>query len=719
MPLKQQLMKQYFLLGILACSLFSYAKKDKKTNAVINYPTSTKINHTDTYFGTVVDDPYQWLEDDTSSATGAWVDAQNKVTFDYLSQIPYRQQLKDRYKELYDYAKISEPVVAGDYIFYSKKEGLQNQFVIYIQKGIKGNPEVFIDANIIDPKGLTTFEIAGVSGDNRYVAISINKAGSDWQSMEVYEIATKTKLSDRLEWLKFTNASWHNNGFFYSRYDQPAKGTELSAKNEYHSVYYHQLGDPQEKDVLVYRDAKQPLSYNSVGASEDGKYIFLYSSLGTYGNEIYWKPTDEAGWNFRPLFTGHKNEYAVIDVVNGQFLVYTDEDASNKQLVAVNPNQPEKTYWKKIIPEEKDALLEGVYSSGGKLFAKYLKNANNKLVVFYLDGSNRKEIALPGNGEIEISSAKGSNQQLAYTYTSFNYPPSIFVYNNLTGYTELFLKPELKFNPEDYTSEQVWYKSKDGTKVSMFIVYKKGMVRNKKNPVYLYAYGGFNVNMTPSFSASRILLLENGGIFAMPNLRGGGEYGEEWHKAGMLLKKQNVFDDFIAAAEYLVKQKYTSKDKIAIAGGSNGGLLVGATMTQRPDIARVAFPAVGVMDMLKFHKFTIGWGWVPEYGSSEQSKEMFEYLKGYSPYHTLKPNTTYPATMVTTADHDDRVVPAHSFKFAARLQEYNNKTYPTLIRIEKNAGHGKGKPTSKIIDEVGDQWSFFFWNIGMKELPKK
>jgi prolyl oligopeptidase len=711
-------MRSFIILSMLIAPL-SLIAKDAKKQKSIQYPTTNKIAHTDTYFGTIVEDPYQWLEDDTSAQTTAWVEAQNKVTFDYLNKIPYKEQLKERYKELYDYAKLDNPLIVGDYVFFEKKEGLQNQPIIYVQKGLQGKPVIFINPNDIDAKGLSAVSITGISKDNKYINISIHKAGSDWSEMYVYDIATKSRMNDKIEWIKNAGADWDENGFFYSRYPKPAEGKELSAQNEYNTVYYHKLGNTQEQDELVYRDNNDPLTYNGVSIPENGQYIFLYKFKGTYGNELLYKKTNEAGWNFKPLFSGYKNAYYLIDVVGEKFLIHTDDGASNKQLVLVDPANADFKNWKKIIPENKEALLEGVYTTGGKLFAKYLQNATNKLFAFDIDGNNRKEIALPGTGEIDVFPSKQIDQVLHYTYTSFNYPKSIFTYNVSTGYSNLFMKPDLKFNPDDYESKQVWYKSKDGTKVSMFIVNKKGLVLNGKNPTFLYGYGGFNINMSPGFSASRILLLENGGVFAMPNLRGGGEYGDDWHKAGVLMKKQNVFDDFIAAAQYLIKQKYTSKQKLAIAGGSNGGLLVGACMTQKPDLFKVAFPAVGVMDMLKFHKFTVGHAWVVEYGSSEQSKEMFEYLKGYSPYHNIKPNTKYPATMVTTADHDDRVVPAHSFKFAARLQEYNVSPNPMLIRIGVNAGHGAGKPTSKIIEEEADKWSFFFWNLGYKVLSNK
>lgn len=707
-------MKKFSLL-ILASQVLVNVLAGNPSKQVFNYPVTPKINHTDTYFGTEVSDPYQWLENDTSAETTAWVDAENKVTSDYLAKIPYRDKLKQRYKELYDYAKLDNPIIAGKYILFNKKEGLQNQAITYIQYGMNGIMEEFINPNTLDPKGLTTYDIIGISNDNKYVAISVQKSGSDWQQIIIYELETKKQLADQLNWVKFSNAAWYKNGFFYSRYPKPAEGMELSAKNEFHSVYYHKLGDTQDKDELVYKDPSEPLSYNSIATDEMGNYMFLYRSLGTYGNEIYWKKTSESGWDFKPLFTGNKNEYSIIDVVFDNFIVLTDEDAPNRQLISLDPLNADKKSWKTVLPEKKNAYLAGVYFTGKKMFSKYLENASSKLYV-YDDNRKAKEIALPGTGEIEVTSGRYTDTRIAYTYTSFNYPNSIFVYDISTGYSNLFAKPSLKFNPEDFVSKQVWYKSKDGTKVSMFIVHKKGLTLNGKNPTLLYGYGGFSVNMSPTFSASRILLLENGGVFAMPNLRGGAEYGEEWHKAGMLMNKQTVFNDFIAAAEYLIKMKYTSKNKLGISGGSNGGLLVGACMTQRPDLYKVAFPAVGVMDMLKFHKFTIGWGWVPEYGSADQSAEMFNYLKGYSPYHNIKPGVKYPATLITTADHDDRVVPAHSFKFAARLQEYGKKDVPLLIRIEKNAGHGKGKPTSKIIDEQGDIWSFFFWNVGVKAI---
>lgn len=712
-------MKRTSILCILIfISLISFSKKSKNQSLNIKYPFTEKIDHKDTYFGTSVEDPYQWLENDTSAKTEAWVDAENKITFDYLATIPYRNKIKERYKEIFNYTKAYDYTNAGEYILFFKKEGLQNQPKLFIQKGKNGIATEFIDPNKLDSSGLTSINILSVSNDNKYIVLSVSKSGSDWNKINVYELATKSKLNDELQWVKNSNANWDKNGFYYSRYPKPENGSELSVINEYHSVYYHKLGDDQVHDKLIYKDSADALTYNYIGSSEDNVYLFLYKSKGTYGNEVYYKKEEDINGNFKPLFTGYQNEYAIVDVEHDKFLVYTDDDASQKQLVLIDPTDAAKNKWKKIITEDKHALLESVLVIGDKIIAQYLQNATNKLFVFDKEGKNKKEIALPGLGTIEIRATKKTDPFIFYSFTSFNYPFSIFTYDIKTGYSNLFFKPELKFNPEDYKTEQVWYKSKDGTKISMFIVYKNGTKLDGNNPTYLYSYGGFSINMTPGFSPSRILLLENGGIFAMPNIRGGAEYGEDWHKAGMLMNKQNVFDDFIAAAQYLIKHKYTSKNKLAIAGGSNGGLLVGACMTQKPELFKVAFPAVGVLDMLKYQKFTVGWGWVVEFGSSEQSKEMFEYLYKYSPYHNIKKDVKYPATLITTGDHDDRVVPAHSFKFAARLQELGNKTNPLLIRIEKNAGHGSGKPTSKIIDEISDMWSFFFWNTGIKKLPK-
>lgn len=676
----------------------------------LTYPKTEKDDVVDNYHGTEIKDPYRWLEFDTADNVKAWVKEQNKVTYAYLDKIPSRKIFKNRLEEIFNYPKVGAPQKAGDFYFYYRNSGLQNQSVIYYKKGMKGVEQVFIDPNTLSENGTVSINLVGFSNDNKYVAYSRSEAGSDWQKFRIIELETKKELKDELNWVKFSGATWYKDGFFYSRYPTPAKGKEFSSKNEYHTVYYHKLGDPQEKDKLVYQDKQNPLRYHYVQLTEDEKYLVLYVSSGTNGFECYFKPVDDQG-KFKPLFTGFDNKSTVIDHINGKFYVHTDIDAPNYRLIAVDPANTSKENWTEIIPETKD-LLEGVTLGGGKMFAQYLKDVTTRLYQYDYSGKMEHEIELPGLGTAGGFSGKKDDTNLFYSFTSFTYPTTIFNYDVATGKSDVFYQPELKFNPEDFQSEQVFYTSKDGTKVPMFIVSKKGMKKNGKNPTLLYAYGGFNISLSPSFSTSIIPILEQGGIYVLANLRGGGEYGEEWHQAGMLNKKQNVFDDFIAAAEYLIKEKYTSKDYLAISGGSNGGLLVGACMTQRPDLYRVAFPAVGVLDMLRFHKFTVGFGWVVEYGSSDD-KDQFEYLLKYSPLHNVK-ETCYPATMVLTGDHDDRVVPAHSFKFIATLQEKQQCDNPVVVRIETDAGHGAGKPTSKVIEEVADKWAFMFYNMGVE-----
>ena len=678
----------------------------------VTYPETATEDVRDNYFGTRVDDPYRWLEDDNSEATKRWVEEQNKVTFEYLSKIPFRDKVEKRYEELFNYPKYSSPFQVGEYFFFSKNDGLQNQPVIYRQRGLDGKPEVFIDPNKISKDGTTSIGIIGVSDDNKYVAVSRQDAGSDWQKIHVYEVGTMKKLDDQLEWVKFSGASFWNDGFFYSRYPEPEEGEELSQSNTMHSIYYHKLGDPQSKDKLVFEDKKNPSYYHFGNVTEDGRYHIVYQAPGTDGYQTFYKDLEKGG-QYVLLFDGFKNKSTVVHSIGQKMLVHTDIDAPKYRLVEIDLKNPQKENWKEIIPESEN-LLQGVNTGGGKLFANYLIKATDHIYQLEYDGSNKKEIKLPGVGSAGTPGGREEYKTLFYSFTSFLYPPTIFKYDVNTGESTLFQKPELKFDPKQYTEYQVTYNSKDGTPVTMFIVHKKGLKKDGNNPCLLYAYGGFNISLSPSFSTARLLLLENGGVFAMPNLRGGGEYGEEWHQDGMLMKKQNVFDDFIAAAEYLIKQGYTRKEKLAIQGGSNGGLLVGAVMTQRPGLFAVALPAVGVMDMLRYHKFTVGKGWIPEYGSSEQSEEMFRYLLGYSPLHNIKPGVEYPATLITTADHDDRVVPAHSFKFAATLQKAQAGDKPVLIRIETNAGHGAGKPTSKIIEEQADIYSFLFYNTGTR-----
>ncbi|GJM32458.1 MAG: prolyl endopeptidase [Saprospiraceae bacterium] len=673
----------------------------------LNYPETQSVDQVDNYNGTEVADPYRWLESDTSEATAQWVKAQNEVTSGFLEKIPYREKIEERLTELINYPRLSSPFRAGEYYFFYKNDGLQNQSVIYIQKGLDGSPEVFIDPNQLSADGTVSIGLLGFSKDNRYVAYSRSEAGSDWQEIHVMEIATKKELPDVLEWVKFSGASWFKDGFFYSRYPEPAKGAELSGNNTFHSVYYHKLGTDQSKDKLVYEDKANPNIYHTVSATEDKKYLILYAAPGTDGYAVYYKDLEKDG-PFVPLFEGYKNKSSVVHYTGGKFLVLTDIGAPKYRLVAVDPINPEQSNWVEVIPESED-LLQNVTTGGGKLFANYLKDATDRFYQMEYDGSGKNEIELPGLGSAGGFNGKEEDKTLFYAFTSFTYPNIIFKYDVTTGKSEEFSQSELKFDPKDYIEKQIFYTSKDGTKVPMFIVHKKDIKLDGNNPAYLYAYGGFNISLSPSFSSSRLILLENGGIFAMANLRGGGEYGEDWHRAGMLLNKQNVFDDFIAAGEYLIAEGYTSKDKLAIAGGSNGGLLVGAVMTQRPDLFAVAFPAVGVMDMLRYHLFTVGKGWIPEYGSSDDP-EHFKNLYAYSPLHNLKPDVAYPATMITTADHDDRVVPAHSFKFAAQLQKSHSGDKPVLIRIETNAGHGAGKPISKTIEEQADIWSFLFYN---------
>lgn len=678
-------------------------------NPVINvkYPTTKKVNQKDDYHGTEIADDYRWLEDDNAEDTKAWVKEENAVTQDYLSKIPFRKKLRERYEELFNYPKLSSPFKVGEYYFFYKNDGLQNQSVIYYQKGLDAEPEVFIDPNTFSKDGTTAISLVGFSNDDKYVTYSRQDAGSDWQKFYVMEVATKKQLKDELEWVKFSGASWKGDGFYYNRYPAPKPGEEFSGNNKYHSVYFHKLGDDQSKDKLVYEDRNNPNMYHFGNVTEDERFYVMYASPGTDGYATYYKDLDKGG-KFVELFKGYGNKSSVVHSLGDKLLVLTDIDAPKYRLIEVDLKNPDPKNWKEIIPESEN-LLQGVSTGGGQLFASYLQDATTRIYQSDYNGKNKKEIKLPGLGSAYGFGGRENDQMLFYTFTSFIYPGTIFKYDIASGKSEEFYKTKLKFNPEDYVEKQIFYTSKDGTKVPMFIVHKKGLKLDGTAPTYLYAYGGFNVNLTPSFSTSRILLLENGGVYAMPNLRGGGEYGEEWHKGGMLLNKQNVFDDFIAAAEYLIKEKYTSSEKLAIAGGSNGGLLVGACMTQRPDLYAVAFPAVGVMDMLRYHKFTVGKGWIPEYGSSDDP-EHFKNLLSYSPLHNLKPGTEYPATMVTTADHDDRVVPAHSFKFAAKLQEVHKGENPVLIRIETNAGHGAGKPTSKIIDEQADIWSFMLYN---------
>jgi len=697
----------FVLIILLAMVLVPACKKAQK----IAYPVTKKIDQVDDYFGTNIADPYRWLEDDKSKETGQWVEAENAVTFDYLQKIPYREALKKRLMDIFNYPRYSSPFRVGAYYIFAKNDGLQNQAVYYIQKGLDGTPEVLIDPNALSPDGTIRIGLAGFSGDKKFAAFSKSESGSDWSEMGIIELATKTTLPDRIRWTKFSGAAWFKSGFFYSGYDQPVEGKELTAQNQFQKVFYHKMGDPQEKDTLVYEDKQHPLRYFSLGVSEDETCAFLLVSEGTSGTELSWKDLTKKNAPFALLIKGFANDSIPVDNLGGNFLVYTNVEAPNYKVVLIDPKNPAKGKWRTVIPE-KPEVLSSANTGGGKLFCSYLKDANTKIFEHELDGTLIREIALPALGTAGGLGGWRDDTILFYTFTSFTFPPTIYKYEIATGTSEVFRAAEVKFNPGDYEVKQVFYESKDKSRVPMFIVHKKGLALDGKNPCFLTAYGGFNISILPAFNPLSIALLENGAVFAEPNLRGGGEYGETWHKAGMLLNKQNVFDDFIAAAEYLIREKYTSAGKLGIEGGSNGGLLVGAAMTQRADLFKVALPAVGVMDMLRYHKFTVGWGWAVEYGSSDNEKD-FKNLNAYSPLHNIKEGVAYPATLVTTADHDDRVVPAHSFKFIATLQEKHKGPNPVLIRIETRSGHGSSNVT-KAIEETADVFSFFFYNVGAK-----
>jgi prolyl oligopeptidase len=685
-------------------------------NAQIAYPGSKKVSQEDDYFGKKVSDPYRWLEDDNAADTKVWVVEQNKVTQDYLSKIPFRDKVKNRLQELWNYPKYSSPFKKGEYYYFYKNDGLQNQSVLYRQKGLNAQPEIFIDPNTLSKDG--TAALAGVyfTKNAKYCAYLIAQAGSDWEEATIMEVATKKIVADKIQWIKFSGISWKgNDGFYYSRYPEFTEKDKLKNQNQFHTVYYHKLGTTQAEDELIYQDKEHPLRNVGAGLTEDEQFLIVSISEGTSGNEILVEDLLEPVEDKKPpylLIRGFDTEATVIDNDGNRLLVHTNADAPNYKVVSIDPKNSAKENWVTIIPE-RTKLLQYAGTAGGKLLLTYLEDASSKVYQCTYKGILDREIKLPGIGTASGFGGDKEDKEFFYTFTSYNYPPTIFRYNIASGKSELFRKTEVKVKPEDYATSQVFFTSKDGTKVPMFITYKKGLKLNGNNPVLLYGYGGFNIPQTPGFSISNAFFLEQGGVYAVVNLRGGNEYGEEWHKKGMLLNKQNVFDDFIAAAEFLIEKKYTNKNKLAIKGGSNGGLLVGACMTQRPDLFKVALPAVGVLDMLRYHLFTIGWAWATEYGKSD-NKTDFENLYRYSPLHNLKPGTTYPATLITTADHDDRVVPAHSFKFAATLQAATDNTNPALIRIDSKAGHGAGKPTGKLIDEATDVWSFVLYNLGME-----
>lgn len=675
------------------------------------YPVTKPVEHRDTFFGTTVKDPYRWLEDDRSEATAAWVKEQNKVTENYLSNIPYRKSIKDRLTELWNYEKFSAPFNEGGFTYFYKNDGLQNQFVLYRQKG-NGKPEVFLDPNTFSKDGTTSLAGISFTKDGSLCAYLISEGGSDWSKMIVMDARTKMQIGDTLQNIKFSNIAWKaNEGFYYSTYDVPTDGSQLSAKTDQHKLYFHQLNTAQTEDKLVFGGSETPRRYIGGEITEDQKYLVITAAKATTGNELYIQDLSKKDAPIVPVVTGFETEQNVQYSANGKLYIITNKNAPNRKLVVVDANDPRPANWKDLIPETKFPL--SISTGGDKLFAQYLKDAVSQVIQYDLNGKKEKEIALPGLGTANGFYAKKEEKDLYYIFRSYVYPPTIFKYNIASAKTTVYKKAGVKFDPAHYESRQVFYTSKDGTKIPMIITHKKGIQLNGNNPTLLYGYGGFNVSLSPNFSISNLAFMENGGVFAVPNLRGGGEYGDEWHDAGTKLKKQNVFDDFIAAAEYLVNNKYTSSKYLAISGGSNGGLLVGACMTQRPELFRVALPAVGVLDMLRYHKFTAGAGWAYDYGTADDNEEMFNYLLKYSPVHNVKPGVCYPATMVTTGDHDDRVVPAHSFKFAAQLQAAQSCNNPVVIRIETKAGHGAGKPTAMIIDEIGDQFAFLFYEMGL------
>ena len=680
----------------------------------IKYPVAKKTDSVDVYFGKKVNDPYRWLEDDNSEETALWVTEENTVTNAYLDKIPFRPALEKRLTEIWNYPKYGVPFNKGDYYFFFKNNGVQNQSVMYIQNGLDGDPEVLLDPNTLSEDGTVALSSLGISKDGSYLAYGISRGGSDWNEIYVMNIATREILEDHINWVKFSGISWKGDGFFYSSYDEPKEGDELSGQNQFHKVYFHQLGKSQKDDLLIFEDNDNPLRNFYAYLTEDEKFLIIGETESTSGNALYAAKLNKlTDIKFTKIAEGFDYDYNVVDNIGDELLLITNHKAPNKKLVLTQYNNSDPTKWNILIPESEN-VLEGASLVGELLFTQYLKDASSKAYFYNIDGSFVRELELPAIGTLSGFNGEKNKNTAFYGFTSFTFPSSVYKFDVANGKSALMHSSEVDFDPEKYITNQIFYESKDGTKVPMFIIHKKGLKMDGNNPTMLYAYGGFNISLTPSFSISRSAFIEQGGIYVMANLRGGGEYGEEWHEAGTKLQKQNVFDDFIYAAKYLIKNKYTSSEKLAIIGGSNGGLLVGACMTQQPELFKVAIPIVGVMDMLRYHNFTIGWAWASDYGRSDDDEEMFKYLLGYSPLHNIKKGVNYPATLAITADHDDRVVPAHTFKFMATLQENNGGKNPVLVRIETKAGHGAGKPTTKQISEAADMYSFIMYNLGMK-----
>ncbi|NJN42217.1 MAG: S9 family peptidase [Flammeovirgaceae bacterium] len=694
---------------IVAIAIVFTACTSSEKSETLTYPVTAKVDTVDTFFGTQVSDPYRWLENDTAEATEEWVTSQNEVTFGYLNKITYRDAVKNRLIELNNYEKLGTPFRRGEYYYFYKNDGLQNQYVLYRKKGESGEPELFLDPNTFSKDGTTTMRGLSFSKDGSMLAFQIAKGGADRAEAVVIKTSDKSLAEDTIRNMKQSGISWKGNeGYYINRFAE-GLNKSLGAKNEYQLLYYHKLGTSPSQDKVVFGD-KEKLRFVGGFVSEDERYLIISASESTTGNELYVQDLSSPNGKIIPIKTGFESDQGVIETNGSRLFIETNYNAPNSKVVWVDAANPSYENWKDLIPETENTLSTS--AGGGKIFARYLVDVKTKVIQYDLNGKQEREVELPGIGTAGGFSGWKDDADLYYTFTSFTYPPTSFKYNVASGESTEYERPKIDFNPEDYETKQVFYTSKDGTKIPMFIVHKKGIELNGKNPTWLYAYGGFNISLQPSFSASRVVWLENGGIYAQPNLRGGGEYGEKWHLAGTKMNKQNVFDDFIAAGEYLINEKYTSSEYLAINGGSNGGLLIGAVMAQRPDLANVAFPAVGVMDMLRYHKFTIGAAWASDYGTSEDSKEMFEYLRNYSPVHALKPGTNYPATLVTTADRDDRVVPAHSFKFAAALQENHVGTNPVLIRIDVNSAHGASN-LNKGIETIADQYSFAWYNMGI------
>ncbi len=678
----------------------------------LSYPKAEKDGTVDEYFGVKVADPYRWLENDTSKQTAAWVEAENKVTNSYLSKIPFRQKLLKRLTEVSNYEKIGAPRKRHGKWYFYKNNGLQNQYVLYQMDELGSEPRVFLDPNTLSTDGTVALKGTYFSNNGRWMAYAISRSGSDWQEFYVIDLKTGQLTQDHIEWAKFSGAAWKGDGFYYSSYDRPEEGKEFSNVNEGMKIYYHKMGTPQSEDVLFYQNPMKPKVFFELSTNEEETLMYLFEAGAGAGNNLFVRDLRQQDAQFIQMTDNMDYQYMPVYDEKGKIYIYTNYGAPKGRIMVADIRKPGINDWQELIPEQQNTL-SGVDVINHLFILTYNQDASDHAFVYGLDGKKRHEVKLPMVGSVSFTGDE-KQPECFYSFTSFTQPGTIYRYDMAKNESTLYAQPNVKFKQQDYESKQIFFQSKDGTRVPMFITYKKGLKRNGKNPVYLYGYGGFNISLGPSFSATRIPFLEQGGIYAQVNLRGGSEYGEAWHLAGTKMQKQNVFDDFISAAEYLIREKYTSSDKLAIVGGSNGGLLVGACMTQRPDLFCVAIPQVGVMDMLRYHKFTIGWNWASDYGTSEDSKEMFEYLRGYSPLHNLKPGTKYPATLVTTADHDDRVVPAHSFKFAATLQECHEGANPVLIRIDTKAGHGGGKPLAKVLEEQADIYSFILYNMGLK-----